>query len=560
MIGRSGLLRRSGLFAIAVTLLLGTGIAVAQQAGDKVRPLVMFAQTQGADPQAWQASQLIAQEWRKLGLDVEVRGLPRPALTERVWNQRQSWDVAMWRFIGRADRTDPDDFIYNLFHSSTRERGFNFVGYANPEVDRLVEAQRVEVDPAKRRKIVHQAQAVISADQPYAFLVFPKRTEAFNKASFDPATMTVLPGVGIRNVWSFTEARPLGADRTMRVSAGETMSAIHPLFISGAVDTWVIELLYDRLVTIGKDGLPQPWAAERVTQIDPTTVEVVLRQGMAWHDGRPVTLDDVVFSFDAIGRGTKVPMYKPFVTDIDRIERVGERSLRFVLKRPNAAFFTATLARVNLIPKHVWEPLFADIERKPETIEQVRVDTPIGSGPFKFARWRRGEEVVLDANSAHFAAPKIERWILREVPNPEAAIAMMRSGELNILPEYKGDPEVLEASAKQAGTLEIVSSLSIGFEFVAFNLRRPPFDNPVLRRALSSVINRGLMVNAAWNGFADPAASSVSSVLKFWNNPDARNPTASVAEAQAMLAAGGFVTVGGKLHHPLGTKDIGGGN
>ena len=556
---RSHVLRVSG-FLLGALALLSSSIGAAQQPGDKVRPLTLFAQTQSADPQAWQAAQLIVQEWRKLGLDVEVRGLPRQSLTERVWNQRQSWDVAMWRFIGRADRTDPDDFIYNLFHSTTRERGFNFVGYANPEYDRLVEAQRTEVDPAKRQVLVHRAQAVIAADQPYAFLVFPKRTEAFNKASFDPATMTVLPGVGIRNLWSFTEARPLGADRTMRVSAGETMSAIHPLFISGAVDTWVIELIYDRLMTIGKDGLPQPWAAERVTQTDARTIEVVMRPGMTWHDGRPVSPEDVIFSFESIGRGTKVPMYKPFVTDIAAIERVGDRTLRFLLKQPNAAFFTATLARVNLIPRHVWEPLFNDIENKPETIEQVRVDTPIGSGPFKFARWRRGEEVVLDANPTHFAAPKIDRWILREVPNPEAAVAMMRNGELNILPEYKGDPEVLEAAARQSGNLEVISSLSIGFEFVAFNLRRPPFDNPAMRRALSSVINRSLMVSAAWNGYADPAASSVSSVLKFWNNPDARDPSATTGEAQAMLTTAGFVLVGGKLHHPPGTRDIGGGN
>ena len=104
MTKRSDIRRRPLLLAGAASALVAGG-ARAQQAGDKVRPLVMFAQTQGADPQAWQASQLIAQEWRKLGLDVEVRGLPRQALTERVWNQRQSWDVAMWRFIGRADRT-----------------------------------------------------------------------------------------------------------------------------------------------------------------------------------------------------------------------------------------------------------------------------------------------------------------------------------------------------------------------------------------------------------------------------------------------------------------------
>ncbi len=543
---------------VAGVLMLSGTVGNAQPAGDKVRPLVLYAQTQSADPQAWQASQLIAQEWRKLGFDVEVRGLARQALTERVWTNRQSWDVAMWRFIGRPDRTDPDDFIYNLFHSSTRERGFNFVGYVNPEYDRVVEAQRREVDRAKRQALIHQAQSIVATDQPYAFLVFPKRTEAFNKAAFDPSTITVLPGVGIRNVWSFTEARPLTSDRTMRVSAGETMTAIHPLFISGAVDTWVIELLYDRLMTIGKNGLPETWAAERVVQIDPTTIEVVIRPGMTWHDGGPVTIEDVIFSFEAVGKGMKVPMYRPFVSDISRLERVDARTVRIILKQPNAAFFTATLARVNLIPKHVWEPLFNDIESKPETIEQVRVETPIGSGPFKFVRWRRSEEVVLDAHRGHFAEPKIDRWILREVPNPEAAIAMLRNGEVNVLPEYKGDPDVLEAAAKQAGNLEVVSSLSIGFEFVAFNLRRPPFDNPALRRALSSVINRSLMVNAAWSGYADVAASTVSSVLTYWNNPSARNPSASATEARTALAEAGFVLVEGKLHHPPGTKDIGG--
>jgi peptide/nickel transport system substrate-binding protein len=548
--------RRLALFASALAVALAmAGGALAQAAGDKLRNLILYAQTQAADPQAWQAAQLIAQEWRKLGLDVEVRGLARQALTEQVWFKRQAWDVAMWRFIGRPDRTDPDDFIFNLFHSSTRERGFNFVGYASAEYDRVVEAQRRETDPAKRQALVRQAQAIVAADQPYAFLVFPKRSEAFSKTAFDPASITALPGVGIRNLWSFTEARPLGTDRTMRVGGGETMTAIHPLFISGAVDTWVIELLYDRLMTIGKDGLPAPWAAERVVPIDATTIEATLRPGMRWHDGQPVTVEDVIFSFEAVARGNKVPMYRPFVTDIAAIARIDERSVRFTLKQPNAAFFTATLARINLIPRHVWEPIFRDLETKPETIETARVDQPIGSGPFRFVRWQRGAEVLLDAVPGHFAAPKIDRWILREVPNPEAALAMMRNGELNLLPEYKGDPEVLQTAARQAGTIDVVASLSLGFEFVAFNQRRPPFDEPALRKALSSVISREMMVNAAWSGFAERAAGTVSPVLSFWYDAGARNPSATTAEALKMLTDAGFVLVGGKLHYPPGRKE-----
>jgi peptide/nickel transport system substrate-binding protein len=540
--------------AVLASAIATTG-AKAQQAGDKVRNLVLYAQTQAADPQAWQAAQLIAQEWRKLGFDVEARGLPRQPLTEQVWSQRQSWDVAMWRFIGRPDRTDPDDFIFNLLHSSTRERGFNFVGYANPAYDRAVEAQRQEIDPAKRQSLIREAQAIASADQPYAFLVFPKRTEAFSKAVIAPTSVTVLPGVGIRNVWTFTEARPLGAEKALKVSAGETMTAIHPLFISGAVDTWVIELLYDRLMTIGKDGLPQPWAAESVTQVDPTTIDVVLRANLAWHDGKPVTVEDVIFSFEAVATGNKVPAFRPFVVDIESVTQTGERTIRFKLKRPSAPFLTATLSRINLLPKHVWAPIVEDLKTRPETVEQVRVDTPIGSGPFKFVRWQRNAEVVLEANRAHFAAPKMDQWILREVPNQEAAVGMMRSGELNLLPEYKGDPDVLKSAAKQAGAIEVVASTSIGFEFVAFNQRRPPFDNPAIRKALSAVISRDLMVSAAWNDMAEEATGTVSPVLSYWINKDVSNPVATTAQAQKMLTDAGFVLVRGKLHHPVGVKE-----
>ena len=60
-----------------------------------------------------------------------MRGLPRPQVSDIVWYNRDKWDVTMWRMVGRPERSDPDELIYNLFHSSTREKGFNFVGYQN---------------------------------------------------------------------------------------------------------------------------------------------------------------------------------------------------------------------------------------------------------------------------------------------------------------------------------------------------------------------------------------------------------------------------------------------
>src|SRR5262245_23717874 len=109
-------------FAIVLTALGG----VAEAQGDRVRKLVLISGAQAADPQEFQAAQLIAQEWRKLGLEVEVRGLPRPQVSDIVWYNRDKWDVTMWRMVGRPERSDPDELGYNQFHATTRVQAFNF--------------------------------------------------------------------------------------------------------------------------------------------------------------------------------------------------------------------------------------------------------------------------------------------------------------------------------------------------------------------------------------------------------------------------------------------------
>ena len=152
------------------------------------------------------------------------------------------------------------------------------------------------------------------------------------------------------------------------------------------------------------------------------------------------------------------------------------------------------LAKINIIPKHVWEPVLADLSTKDENAESYQEDTPIGSGAYKFVRWLPNEEIVLEANADHFNAPKAERFILRLVPNAEAALGMLRSGELNFLTDFQGDPQVLLDAAEQDGDLEVVSTVDIGFRYVAFNLRRPPFNDPAFRRALSAAVDRRLIV------------------------------------------------------------------
>ena len=169
---------------------------------------------------------------------------------------------------------------------------------------------------------------------------------------------------------------------------------------------------------------------------------------MKWHDGKPVTVDDVIFSFEAPA-GDKAPMYKPFVTDIAAIEKTGDMSLRFKLKQANTTFLTASLAKINLIPKHIWEPVLKDLAGKPENAEQLKEASPDRLGPVQAGALEahRGDPARAQFGD-HFAAPKMERWIMRIVPNTEATLGMLKRGEINFLGIFGGDAEVLDKFAK----------------------------------------------------------------------------------------------------------------
>lgn len=536
-----------------VALTIGALPAVAES-GDPIRELTLISRAQAANPSQFQAAELIAQAWRKLGLDVKVQGLPRPQQSDAVWYNRDTWDLTMWQMVGRPERSDPDELIYNLFHSSTSEKGYNFVGYVNQEYDQIAEQQRVTANRDDRKVLIDRLQDIVNEDQVYAFLVHPLKTFAFDKTVWDESSTIEQPGLGIKNFWTYSNIAPLGDQRDMILNSSDELNAINPFYISGATDSWITELIWDRMMRIGPTGLAEPWAAESVEWSDDAkSCTIKLRDGMMWHDGKPVTTDDVVFSFTAPVKFA--PMYKPFVDGIANIEVVDDSTIRFELSEPNAAFETSTLAKLNLVPKHVWEPLLAALEDGGNA-ESILEESRIGSGPFKFNRWKTQQEVVLDANADHWAPPKMERWILRIILNVEATLGMLRASELNFLSDYTGDPALLMEAADADGDLNVVDSVDIGFQYVAFNLRRPPFDDSAFRRALSAGINRELIRKAAYNGFAINANSVVSPALSFWHKAgiDRELPT-GMDLAKSILAEAGYVIEDGKLHYPAGKTE-----
>jgi len=520
-----------------------------------IRKLVVLCRPQATSPDEYETALLITDGMRELGVDVDAKVITWEQMIDAVWYNRDSWDMTGWQMTARPERLDPDEFLYNLFHSSTAENGYNFIGYINPKYDEIVEKQRVTLDKEERRDLVFQLQEILADEAVCDFVVNPTVNIVYSSKVFKPESIKEMAGMGIKNFWTYIYAEPAGEQKNLILNSNDTIHAINPLYVSGTADSWVTELVWDRLMRVGQDGLPKPWAAEKVEWISDKQIKIVLREGMKWHDGKPVTVEDVKFSFEVPLSG-EVPMYKPFVSNIESIEIVDDTTLLFNLKKAFAGFETATLAKLNIIPKHVWESIIEGLKDSPDNVESAQEEVPIGSGPYKYSNWKFSEEVVLEKNTEHFSVPKMDKWIVRFIPNMEATLGMIQNGEINFLATYLGDSQLLQQKVEENPNLTMISSVDLGFRYFAFNHRRPPFDDIAFRRAVAAITDRDLIVAAIWKGFAVSGDSVISPALEFWKNDNLNLPSGGVEEAKQILKEAGYDwDEKGRLMYPEGKKE-----
>ena len=321
------------IFAISMIMVMVAPVS-SQTAGEAVPAIIIHSQTQAENPIWFEASRLVASNMEQLGLDVEVRAIPWGQMVDEVWFTREgddAWQMTAWQMVGRPERSDPDEFAYNLFHSTMAAEGYNFVGYNNPEYDALAEAQRVELDPEVRQDLLFQAQQFIAEDVPNVYWAHPSTPQLVRTDIWDIDTVVTQAGIGIQNYWTWTQLAPLGDQKSIITSTTSILEAFNPLYIAGDAPSRVTELIWDRLMRIGPDGLPQPWAAESVEWESGTSVVITIRDGMLWHDGEPVTSADVAYSFESIQTG-EAPMYEPFASGVSDVEIVDGLTVRLTLE------------------------------------------------------------------------------------------------------------------------------------------------------------------------------------------------------------------------------------
>ncbi|MBW3631211.1 MAG: hypothetical protein KY464_18240 [Gemmatimonadetes bacterium] len=274
----------------------------------------------------------------------------------------------------------------------------------------------------------------------------------------------------------------------------------NPVTNSAQVTDEVIKyMLFTPIIQFDSAFNARPYLAERWELTD-QNVTFHLRQGVTWHDGKPVTAEDVKFTFDlAKNPETGAGIIAANLGMVKSATVVDPQTIRFDFVAPHAQALEDFWWPP--VPKHLLESV------PPSQMAQAPFNQkPVGSGPFKFVSWQQGQTMTVEANTAFPAAlggrPRLDRVTFRVIPESTIRLTELVSGSI------QADLFIPPSQAQQLesqGGVEILRSPSRSFVYMGWNNEREPFKDPVVRRALGMAINKPQMIQGLLRGFGSPA-------------------------------------------------------
>ncbi len=309
---------------------------------------------------------------------------------------------------------------------------------------------------------------------------------------------------------------------------------------------WVIEEFFDRLVVINTDGTFDPRIAKS-WDIDGTDITFHLDENAKWHDGEPVTAEDIVYTFRLQSspdvqwlRQSNVKYLegtddngKETGEDSIAVTAVDEHTVKLQLKQPadETRIFSTILRDVFVLPSHLLKDIpDADIKDAPFW------SSPVGSGPFIFNSQIDGERVEGDANPEYFLGrPNFDHIVIRFMDASTLAAALL-NGEVDITSDVSiSDLDTLKANPD----ITVESKKSFQYQDLCLNLKDDAFSDKNVRIAFDKAINKQAIIDNLYKGFGEPAKTILSSSHPYFNQSvlgNAYDPDA----AKKLLEDAGF--------------------
>ncbi|MDI3341650.1 MAG: ABC transporter substrate-binding protein [Sphaerobacter sp.] len=323
-----------------------------------------------------------------------------------------------------------------------------------------------------------------------------------------------------------------GGTWQMAVTANPTA---YPITAPGALtDILVNKTIYNCLVQYRLNGdaievvpdLAESWEASA----DLKEYTFKLKSGVTWHDGQPLTADDVKFTMDAVLDPKVNASGRGVVSSIQSTEVVDEHTVKFVLKYPFASLPVMLGYNKPIVPKHLLEG-----QNLNEPTDFLR--KPIGTGPFKFKEFVQGSHLAVEANPDYFdGTPLLDGIIFKVIPDGNARVAQVRSGEIDFTVI---EPAQIDA-LKNVDNIEIRTVPQVNYYFFAINHTKPHLQDVRVRQALVYALDREAIVKQVLKGYGKVATGPINPLLGDYYNPDVATYDYDPDKAAALLKEAGW--------------------
>lgn len=355
--------------------------------------------------------------------------------------------------------------------------------------------------------------------------------------------MTLMKSAALAALLCGTALPALAQD--LKIGRASEQSSIDPQFSRTGNNQMTSTMIFGRLVEFDANLQVSPGLAESWQNIDPTTWEIKLRGGVTFHDGSPFTADDVIFSLD---RADKVPNspapYTDQVSAVASMEKVDDLTLRITTNAP-APTLLEDIGRVFILSKAAAEGRSSE--------DFMTAEVAVGTGPYKFQSWTPGETLNLQAYEGFYGdAPEFNDVQVRFISNDAARVAALLSGAVDVIDAV---PPTDVATIENNSGFKVYSAQSGRIIYLGLSMRgdtapgvtdlngqplaENPFKDPRVRKAVSLMIDRELIVDRILGGSGVPAGQLVPEVLGGYAadvTPDQPDPE----QARALLAEAGY--------------------
>jgi peptide/nickel transport system substrate-binding protein len=328
----------------------------------------------------------------------------------------------------------------------------------------------------------------------------------------------------------------------LRIGIQSSPNTLNPLLAANTTEGMLAGLLFSVLVTTDETGKVEvPDLASKVPTLenggiskDGLTITYALRHNVKWHDGVPFTSKDVAFTWRAIMSGTNNVLARTGYQLVQSVDTPDPYTVVFHMKQKFSpavdTIFGESDTPYAVLPEHL-------LAKYPNINAIPFNSAPVGTGPFKFVDWARGDHITLAPNPDYFLGkPKLAKITIKIIPDENTELNQLRAHELDW--QFEASPQEYK-DLKTMSDIRLVLQDRNDYERIEINTLHPPLGDVRVRRAIAYAIDRRKLVDDLTYGSASPADQDLPPFL--WAHAkDVATYPPDPAKAKALLAQAGW--------------------